>query len=69
MAKAVKNTGKFPSSVKFDPELKQAIDDYCWLHRKTFSSLMEELAREFLAKNPLTKQEKAIVERYRKEQG
>lgn len=58
--------GKFPSSVKLDPQLKEDFDNWLWLNRETFSTKVEELIREFLKKHPLTKEEKILVDRHKK---
>lgn len=61
-----KENKKFPTSVKLDAQVKNDFDDWLWLNRDTFSRKVNELVTEFLKANPLSKGEKALVEKNRK---
>ena len=59
------NKGSTPSSVRLPEELKARIMDWCWLNHTSFSELMISLAKEFIEKHPLTKEQRSFIEKHR----
>jgi hypothetical protein len=50
-----------PVSFRLENDVKQALDDLCRVRSISLSQKLAELVKEFLAKNPLTKEEKTVL--------
>ncbi|MEJ0081546.1 MAG: hypothetical protein WDM78_11525 [Puia sp.] len=50
-----------PVSFRLNNELKQTLEDICRVRSMSVSYKLEELVRDYVEKNPLTKEEKSLL--------
>jgi hypothetical protein len=67
MAKAKKVI--LPTSFKMPEQLKQRLDDWLWINRRSLNDLMNEIVEDFLNKHPLSKEEQEFIKKQRQKKG